>query len=107
QYFDQRVESQVESQAATRPKSVKHPPEHRLRHRICQPEGDQNGGEIAFGPAVLPVQNRRQDAQCLAIDVVDDRYRKEQSADPPVEALQAGTVLSTVFAPRVRLRPVK
>ena len=60
-----------------------------------------------LGPAVLPLQDGRQDAQCLAIDVVDDRYRKEQSADPPAEALQAGMVLSMVLTPGARLRPVK
>ena len=107
QYFHQRIEGHADGQAATSPQPVKHPPEHRLRHRVCQTERDQNGGEFAVGPAILPLQNGRQNAQRLAIDIVDDRYGKEQSADPPAEALQAGTVLSTPLAEVARLRPAK
>jgi hypothetical protein len=34
---------------------------------------------------VVRLQERREDAEGLAVDVVDDGRRKEQSSDPPSE----------------------
>ena len=42
--------------------------------------------EVGVGPGVLGLQVRREDAQRLPIDVVDDGGQEEQSADVPAQA---------------------
>src|SRR4051812_34082416 len=49
-------------------------------------EGDDHEGEIRIRPVVLTFEGWTEDAERLAIDVVDDGGEKEQASDPPSQA---------------------
>ena len=59
-------------QAAPRAEHVDHAARERLSDRVRHAKADQHPGKIGVRPAELRLQIRRQDAERLPIDVVDD-----------------------------------
>src|SRR6185436_19924776 len=72
----------------------------RLHHRVRQPEGDDDPREVLVRPLELRLQVRGQDAERLAIEVVDDGGEEEQRPDPP--AVAPGHALSPSHETRTR-----
>ena len=64
-------------------------PDARLAERVGDAEGDDQPGEVGVRPVVLGLDVRREHAQRLPVDVVDDRRQEQQAADVPAEVLDA------------------
>ena len=47
---------------------------------------------LGIGPGELGLEMRRQHAERLAIDVIDDRGQKQQAADIPAEVAEGTSV---------------
>ena len=62
---------------------VHHPAHDQVAYGIGQRESVDDGAEVAFRPMKLLGQIRAQDAEDLAIDVVDRRGEEQQAADHP------------------------
>ena len=58
-------------------------------HGVRHLEGDDDAAVVELGPADLPLEIGRQDAEHLAVDVVDGGGEEQQSADDPPEPADA------------------
>src|SRR2546423_11365606 len=56
-----------------------------MKDRVSDAKSDHDKREIGVRPRELSLEIWRQNAQRLAIDVVDDGRRKQQRTDPPAE----------------------
>ena len=54
--------------------------------RVGELEGEDDRGVVALGPSELALQRALEDADDLAIDVVDGRREEQQRADHPAIA---------------------
>ena len=81
------VEYQTTAERQSRPaaQAIDEPARHRLHHRVGDAERDHDEREILVRPVVLGLQDGRQHAQRLAVDVVDDRRPEQERSDEPAE----------------------
>ena len=70
-------------------------------HRVRDLERDDDAAVIELGPADLLLQVRREDAEHLAVDVVDGRGEEQQRADDPAPSADAGADRRDVDSSRV------
>src|SRR5262249_11781120 len=56
-----------------------------LKDRVGRAKGDHDEGEIRIRPSEVALQKRGEDAECLAVDVVDRRRGEQQCRNPPAE----------------------
>ena len=78
-------QSDGEAQAVARAEAVDEAAGEGLAHRIGDAEGDQDPGEVGVRPLVLGLQVGGEDAQRLAVDVVDDGGEEEEPPDVPAQ----------------------
>ncbi len=75
--------------ALFRPQPVDHPAGEQKSDRVGELEREDDIGVVDLAPAELLLECRLQDADDLAIDVVDGRREEEQGADDPAVASNA------------------
>ena len=58
----------------------------RRERRVRRREGELDPAVVGLAPVHLPLEHRLEDAQRLAVDVVDRGGEEQQAADPPAQA---------------------
>ena len=81
-----RVPEHGDGEAVARAEAVEHAARHRLHHRVGDAERDDDEREVLVRPVNSVFRRRAEDAQRLAVEVVDDGREEEQPADPPAVA---------------------
>src|SRR6185503_16728694 len=94
-----------DAQPRARPDRIEEPPRTSLPERIRHSERDHDQREIRVAPPILVLQRRPEDAERLAIDVIDDGGKKKKCANPPAQTATRGnqqwsTVLSIAEKPQ-------
>ncbi len=72
--------------APPRPKAVDDPAEEDQSQGVGRLEGGDDGAVLDLVPADLGLEQRREEAEDLPVDVVDGRRKEEQGADRPADA---------------------
>ena len=78
-------DNERDDEALLRPQPIDHPAGKEKGDGVRELEREDDVGVIDLGPAELLLKGRLQDADDLAIDVVDRRGKEQQRADDPAE----------------------
>ncbi len=80
-----RVEQDGDTQPLPRADPIEKPAHSSLADRVRDSERDDKQREVRVRPLVLSLDERREDAQCLTVNVVDDRRKKKEDSDVPAQ----------------------